>query len=155
MAPSVDDDDVGHYTEILSHFNRYVASIPEPEASEFKKKFLVLLETTEKSFNQLQRFIARISDLNASILSFNTQLRSAIAVNQDDSNTINNLKRDLDRVWKQTELSKAREQEARQKLETLNQNIDAIQADIEHGCPSSDKSAEIAKMGEKRLVVLF
>lgn len=146
----MEDESNGQYSAILSHFTHFHSSIKDPNLTEYQRKFGVLLATTERSFSQLQRFIGRITDLNTSILSVTTQLRSAIAISQEDSVSVNALKKDIDRVWKQVEQSRSREEEAKQKLEILNEKIEAIQSDIDHGCPGSDRSAEIEKMKEKR-----
>ncbi len=146
------DDFHEQYSAALSHFAHFSASINDSTLDEYKKKFGVLLATTERSFSQLQRFINRIADLNTSILSITTQLRSVLAINQEDAINVNALKKDIDRVWKQVEQSRAREEEAKQKLETLQEKIEAIQSDIDHGCPGHDRGAEIEKMKEKRFV---
>ena len=143
------DDGGVHYPTILNHFTQYLSTIPDAQ-DELKKRFQSLLTTTERSYSHLQRLITRTSDLNASILSLNTQLKQAMSISQEENNTVIALKKDIDRVWKQVEQSKGREEEARQKLEMLKERIDAIQSDMERGCPSGDRAAEIEKLKEKR-----
>jgi vacuolar-type H+-ATPase subunit I/STV1 len=59
------------------------------------------------------------------------KLRLAIKLSQEDSQAISFLKQELEKTFKVLELSKEREERAKQKIEALNAKIKLLQSNLE------------------------
>jgi len=77
--------------------------------------------------------LRRLKDINNDIVGNAGTLQSAIKLSQDDSQTIQYLKTELEKTFKVLEASKDREDKSKSKIETLTAEIKHLNSLIEQG----------------------
>ncbi len=94
---------------------------------EFEKLYRTLRTSTENE----KKLLSKCKNLNSDIISHTAKVQAALKLTQEDSQTINFLKSELERMYKMLEVSRDREEKSKQKIENLTSEIKHLSSLLE------------------------
>ena len=95
------------------------------------------------------KLLKKCRELNSDIIQNAAKVNSAIKMTQDDSNTIQFLKSELEKTYKVLEISKEREDKNKLKVDNLYQEVKHLNAILDKSCfLNNEQSETVEKLRE-------
>ena len=99
----------------------------------FRLEYEKLYKSFKNSFENERKLLRKIKEINNDIVANATKVQTALKLTQEDAQTIQYLKAELDKTFKVLEMSKEREDKSKQKIENLQAEIKHLNSLIEQG----------------------
>jgi chromosome segregation ATPase len=99
----------------------------------FRNEYEKLHRALKTSYESEKRLIKRCKELNDTILANAARVKAAIKLTQEDSQTINLLKKEVDKAWKLVDQAKDKEEKARKIIQDLRAEIAHLNKIVEQG----------------------
>ena len=89
----------------------------------FRMEYAKLHAALQRSHHNERRLMDKCRQLQAEIASHSAEVATALKLASDDKRTIDTLKKEVEKAWKMVDLAHEREQEAKETMETLQNEI--------------------------------
>ena len=99
----------------------------------FRKEYEKLHRALKTSHENEKRLIKKCRELNNEIVENASKIQTALKLTQEDTNTINLLKSEIEKTYKMLEISREREEKNKQRIENLQIEISQLRNIIDQG----------------------
>eukprot|EP00003_Mantamonas_plastica_P008780 TRINITY_DN1781_c0_g1_i14.p1 TRINITY_DN1781_c0_g1~~TRINITY_DN1781_c0_g1_i14.p1 ORF type:complete len:186 (+),score=58.82 TRINITY_DN1781_c0_g1_i14:174-731(+) len=99
----------------------------------FRTEYEKLHRALRKSFDSEKRLLKRCRMLNQEIVENASKVSTALALSQEDQNTISSLKKEIEKAWKMVDASHDKEQRAKETITQLKNEISQLSKLVEQG----------------------
>ena len=103
----------------------------------FREEYDRLLRALKASYESEKRLIQKCRELSDVILVNAARVKAAIKLTQEDAQTINVLRKEVDRAWKLVDSTKEKEERSRKIIQDLRQQVEQLNKIVDR---SSDLS---------------
>jgi chromosome segregation ATPase len=117
----------------------------------FKHEYDRLYRALRRSHDNERILYNKITELSRDMANQTAKLRLALKMSQEDAQAISYLKQELEKTFKVLELSKEREERAKQKIEGMNSKIKVLESNLQQfQAKSAGQSNAINDLKEKK-----
>ncbi|XP_043234080.1 cilia- and flagella-associated protein 58-like [Amphibalanus amphitrite] len=95
----------------------------DPTLARFRMEYSKLHAALQRSHHNERRLMDKCRELQAEIASHSAEVATALKLASDDKQTIDALKKEVEKAWKMVDLAHEREQEAKETMEALQNEI--------------------------------
>eukprot|EP01086_Lenisia_limosa_P012042 TRINITY_DN3928_c0_g1_i1.p1 TRINITY_DN3928_c0_g1~~TRINITY_DN3928_c0_g1_i1.p1 ORF type:complete len:819 (-),score=286.88 TRINITY_DN3928_c0_g1_i1:260-2716(-) len=99
----------------------------------FRVEYEKLHRALKKAHESEKRLMKKCRDLNQEIVSNAAKVQTALKFNQEDQNTINSLKKEIEKAWKMVDASHEKESRAKETIQQLKVEIANLSKLVEQG----------------------
>lgn len=117
----------------------------------FKQEYEKLYRALKRSHDNEKILNNRITELSRDMTNQMARIRVALRLSQEDAQAITFLKQELEKTFRILELSREREERAKQKIEAMNCKIKVLQLNLEQRqALSAGQSNTLNELKEKK-----
>eukprot|EP00906_Rhabdomonas_costata_P030248 RCo042735 len=99
----------------------------------FRNEYEKLHRALKKSHESEKRLIKKCQELNGEIVSNASKVQTALKLSQEDQNTINSLKKEIEKAWKMVDAAHEKESRAKETIQQLKKEIANLSQLVEQG----------------------
>eukprot|EP01022_Parablepharisma_sp_SALTPOND_P026140 TRINITY_DN620_c0_g3_i1.p3 TRINITY_DN620_c0_g3~~TRINITY_DN620_c0_g3_i1.p3 ORF type:complete len:890 (-),score=242.58 TRINITY_DN620_c0_g3_i1:20457-23126(-) len=105
------------FQELLKHIAE------EPGLEKYRSGYNALYKTFRMSFDNQKRLVKQCRELNDMIINNATNVKVALEMSQEDSNTIKRLRKEIEKAWQFVEKAKEKEERSKKMVQDLKEEI--------------------------------
>ena len=99
----------------------------------FQNEYQKLYVALKTSYESEKRLVKRCKDLNDNIVGNATRVKAAMTLTKEDSQTISQLKKEIEKTWKLVENAKEKEDRSRRIIQDLRGEVSHLHKIVEQG----------------------
>ncbi len=103
----------------------------------YKFEYEKLYKTFTMSFENEKRLVKQCRDLNEMIVNNATNVKAALEMSQEDSNTIKRLRKEIEKAWQFVEKAKEKEERSKKMVQDLKEEISHLNSIVGQGATLS------------------
>ncbi|KAL7852583.1 hypothetical protein SRHO_G00183680 [Serrasalmus rhombeus] len=107
--------------------------VGDKSLEKFRVEYEKLTKVLKKSHESEKRLMTKCRELNAEIVSNSVKVATAMKLSQEDQTTITSLKKEIEKAWKMVDAAHEKELKAKERIQTLNQEIANLTKLVEQG----------------------
>merc|ERR1711964_229363 len=124
----------GAFESLEREFQEVMKEMMKDKALErFRLEYEKLHRALKTSHESEKRLIKKCKELNQEIINNAAKVQTALKLSKEDAHTISILKREVDKIYKLVELSRDKEDKAKQTIQSLKMEISHLGKIVEQG----------------------
>jgi chromosome segregation ATPase len=105
----------------------------EDNLERFRLEYEKLHRALKKSHESEKRLIKKCQELHKEIMDNAAKVQSALGLSRDDENTINSLKKEIEKAWKMVDSAHEKESRAKDTIQMLKKEVNRLTTLVEQG----------------------